>query len=59
MNKNTKEYIKQWILKANEDILVVEKLNESGIFAASSACFHCQQDDQHIRQLLRDAGFFI
>ena len=43
MNKNTKEYIKQWILKANEDILVVEKLTESGIFAASSACFHCQQ----------------
>ncbi len=43
MNKNTKEYIKQWILKANEDVLVVEKLTESGIFAPSTACFHCQQ----------------
>ncbi len=54
MNNNPKEYIKQWLSKANEDILVVEKLTESGIFAPSSACFHCQQDDQHKRQLLRN-----
>ena len=43
MNKSTEDYIKQWILKANEDILVVGKLTEHEIFAPSSACFHCQQ----------------
>ena len=43
MNKATENSIKQWIFKANEDILVVEKLTEHEIFAPSSACFHCQQ----------------
>ena len=43
MNKSTEDYINQWIYKANEDILVVEKLTEHEIFAPSSACFHCQQ----------------
>jgi HEPN domain-containing protein len=43
MNKATEDYINQWIYKANEDILVVEKLTEHEIFAPSSACFHCQQ----------------
>ena len=43
MNKATEDSIKQWIFKANEDILVVEKLTEHEIFAPSSACFHCQQ----------------
>ena len=43
MNKATKDSIKQWIFKANEVILVVEKLTEHEIFAPSSVCFHCQQ----------------
>ena len=43
MNKATIDYIKQWLLKANEDLLVVDKLTEYEIIATSSACFHCQQ----------------
>ncbi|TCO10756.1 HEPN domain-containing protein [Natronoflexus pectinivorans] len=43
MNKATVDYIKQWLIKANEDLLVVEKLTESEIVATSSVCFHCQQ----------------
>ena|SRR5690554_639990 len=43
MNKETVGFIKQWLLKANEDLLVVEKLTENEVVAASSACFHCQQ----------------
>jgi HEPN domain-containing protein len=43
MNDATKDFIKQWLVKANEDLLVVERLTENGIVAASSACFHCQQ----------------
>lgn len=36
-------YIKQWLAKANEDLLVVEKLTDFEIIATSSVCFHCQQ----------------
>ena len=43
MNNETKVYIKQWLLKANEDLLVVNKLTEFEIIATSSVCFHCQQ----------------
>lgn len=43
MNKVTIDYIKQWLSKANEDLLVVSKLTEFEIIATSSACFHCQQ----------------
>lgn len=43
MNSETKTYIKQWVLRANEDLLVVAKLTESKIIAPSSVCFHCQQ----------------
>jgi len=43
MNNETKIYIKQWILKANEDLLVVDKLTELEFIATSTACFHCQQ----------------
>jgi len=43
MNDQTKAYIKQWILKAEEDLFVINKLTESEIFATSSVCFHCQQ----------------
>lgn len=43
MNKETLEYVKQWLSKANEDLIVIEKLTEFEIIAASSVCFHCQQ----------------
>lgn len=43
MNNETKAYVKQWILKAKEDLLVVDKLTEFEVIATSSACFHCQQ----------------
>ncbi len=39
MNKATVDFIKQWLLKANEDLLVVEKLTEYEIIATSSVCF--------------------
>lgn len=43
MNKSTIDFIKQWLAKANEDLLVIEKLTEFEIIATSSVCFHCQQ----------------
>ncbi len=43
MNKDAIEFIQQWLAKANEDIIVVEKLTENEIVANSSICFHCQQ----------------
>lgn len=43
MNQVTKDYIKQWILKAEEDLIVVDKLTEVQIIAPASVCFHCQQ----------------
>ncbi|PRY97445.1 HEPN domain-containing protein [Marinilabilia salmonicolor] len=43
MNKDTKDFIKQWLIKANEDLLVVKRLVDYEIIATSSACFHCQQ----------------
>ena len=43
MNNNTIAFIKQWGLKANEDLLVVNKLTEFKFIATSSVCFHCQQ----------------
>jgi HEPN domain-containing protein len=43
MNKATIDFIKQWLAKANEDLLVVDKLTEFEIIATSSVCFHCQQ----------------
>ena len=43
MNKATIDFIKQWLVKANEDLLVVDKLTEFEIIATSSVCFHCQQ----------------
>ena len=43
MNKATVNFIKQWLAKANEDLLVVERLTDYEIIATSSVCFHCQQ----------------
>lgn len=43
MNQATKEYIKDWLVKVGEDIIVIEKLTEDEVVAASAVCFHCQQ----------------
>ncbi len=43
MTPPEKEYIQQWLMKADEDLLVVEKLTEGEIIASNAACFHCQQ----------------
>ena len=43
MNKATSDFIRQWLVKANEDLLVVERLTDYEIIATSSICFHCQQ----------------
>ncbi|MBN2890925.1 MAG: HEPN domain-containing protein [Bacteroidales bacterium] len=43
MNKETKQFIKDWITKADEDLLVINRLTEGSIIATSAICFHCQQ----------------
>ena len=43
MTHSLKEYVQQWMDKACEDLLVVEKLTEGDIIATNAACFHCQQ----------------
>lgn len=43
MNKDMKKYIQQWLIKANEDILVINRLMEFEIVAKGSICFHCEQ----------------
>jgi len=43
MNDETRAYIRQWLIKADEDWLVVETLTQDSIIAPSAACFHCQQ----------------
>lgn len=43
MNKNIKEYLFQWIHKAEEDLLVINNLTKNEITANSAVCFHCQQ----------------
>ena len=43
MSEETRNYILQWILKANDDLIVIDKLTEFGIIAPSAVCFHCQQ----------------
>jgi HEPN domain-containing protein len=37
------DYIKQWLLKADEDLLVVNTLIANNFSAKASICFHCQQ----------------
>jgi len=60
MNNETKNYVKQWILIANEDLLVVDKLTESEIIATSSVCFHCQQAvEKYLKAFLISNGMDI
>ena len=60
MNNETKEYVKQWIAKANEDLLVVDKLTEFEIIATSAVCFHCQQAvEKYLKAFLISNGIEI
>ena len=43
MTQETKEFIEKWLEKANDDLLVINKLTENEIIASSSVCFHAQQ----------------
>ena len=60
MNNETKAYVNQWILKANEDLFVVDKLTEVEVIATSSACFHCQQAvEKYLKAFLISNGIEI
>jgi len=43
MNEETKNYIRQWIEKAGDDLIVIDKLTHFEVVATSAVCFHCQQ----------------
>ena len=44
MTKEQDDYLRSWLLLANEDIAVIESLSESGLeFYARTICFHAQQ----------------
>lgn len=43
MNEETKNYIRQWIEKAGDDLIVIDQLTQFEIVATSAVCFHCQQ----------------
>lgn len=44
MTKEEKQYLQQWLYRANEDINVIKALsNEQIQLYTSTICFHCQQ----------------
>lgn len=43
MKPALKTYVRQWMDKACEDLIVIEKLTEGEMVASNAACFHCQQ----------------
>lgn len=43
MNEETKNYVRQWISKAIDDLIVIDKLTQFEVVATSAVCFHCQQ----------------
>ena len=43
MNEETKNYVRQWIAKAGDDLIVIDKLTQFEVIATSAVCFHCQQ----------------
>ena len=43
MNEDTKQYVLQWIEKAEEDRLVVQQLVDADSTARGAIGFHCQQ----------------
>jgi len=42
MNDKEKTYLQQWISRANDDYLTINRLTDGEVIAASSVCFHCQ-----------------
>lgn len=43
MTKKANSFVQQWLAKANEDIIVIERLMEYEIVAKGAVGFHCQQ----------------
>lgn len=43
MNVQLRKYIETWVFKADEDLLVVDRLLEYEIIAKGAIGFHCQQ----------------
>lgn len=43
MNEETKNYVRLWIAKASDDLIVIDKLTQFEVIATSAVCFHCQQ----------------
>lgn len=43
MNEATRNFIRQWISKAADDLIVIDKLTQFEVIANSAVCFHCQQ----------------
>ena len=43
MNDDEKEFIKQWLYKANEDLMAASELMKSELPVTGAICFHCQQ----------------
>jgi HEPN domain-containing protein len=43
MNNEQRKYLTQWIVKAEEDLLVVQQLMSSEIPVKGAVAYHCQQ----------------
>lgn len=60
MNNETKDYIRQWIAKAGDDLIVIEKLTQFEVVATSAVCFHCQQVvEKYLKAFLISKGVEI
>ena len=60
MNQETKDYIKLWILKAADDLTVIDKLTQFEVIATSAVCFHCQQVvEKYLKAFLISQGVEI
>jgi len=44
MTNDEKEYLRQWLFRANEDIAVINALSKDNVeLFTNTICFHCQQ----------------
>lgn len=43
MNKDEKEYIKEWLTKAEHDLIAAKTLIQNRPDISDTVCFHCQQ----------------
>jgi len=55
---NLRDYVEKWLFRANEDIAVIDRLEQSGAQAyASTICFHAQQAvEKYLKSLLAWKG---